>query len=141
MNKADVANLCLATWRFERVRLTWEHYYTNVAVPFSMIEPGYRAEFDRYVSEYRKAIEGLHLHPAEDCLKQIELRCNWQGTTADPMCRELETLGRSTIDELKRHFFVRVPPERVDFSANPDQFFAASWDAYPSAREDMASAC
>ncbi len=141
MNRADVASLCLAIWRFERVRLTWEHYYTNLGVQFSMIEPGHRANFDQYVSEYSKATEDLHLHPAEDCLKQIHLRCNLQNTTVGQMCRELETLTRATIDELKRRFFVHVPAQKVDFADNPHQFFAASWDAYPSAREDMASAC
>jgi hypothetical protein len=141
MNRADVANLCLAMWRFERVRLTWEHHYTDLEMPFSMIEPADRTNFDQYVSECRKATEGLHLHPAEDCLKQIDLRCSWLSTTVRQMCRELETLSRTTIDELKRRFFVHVPAQKVDFVDNPKQFFAAIWDAYPSARENMASAC
>jgi len=38
MNRADVANLCMALWRFERVRLGWENLYPkNVAMLFKFL--------------------------------------------------------------------------------------------------------
>ncbi len=140
MNKVDVASLCMAMWRFERVRLGWEQL-KNPTFPFKYLDAGQRATFDTYISEFGAAIEKLHLNPAEDRLKKIDLRCSWESTTVGEMCTELRMLSEVTIDELKRHSFIHVPVENMQFADRPDEFFGASWEAYPSAQDNMASAC
>jgi hypothetical protein len=141
MIRADVASLCMAMWRFERLRLTWEQYYTNRSVQLSLMDPNHRAVFDSHLSDYKGAVANLHLNPVEDRLKKIDLRCSWHHTTVGDMCVELTMLCETTIDELKRHIFIHVPAEKVRFAESPKEFFSSSWDAYPSAREDMEAAC
>jgi len=142
MNRADVANLCMALWRFERVRLGWENLYPkNVAMLFKFLPADQRAIFDQYLVDFKAAIGDLHLNPTEDRLKKIALRCTWENTSVAEMCTELTMLSEVTIDELKRHVFVHVPAQKLEFADKPDQFFGASWSAYPSAQENMASAC
>jgi hypothetical protein len=142
MTRADVANLCMALWRFERVRLGWENLYPkNVTMLFKFLPADQRAIFDQYLVDFKAAIDNLHLDPTEDRLKKIALRCNWENTSVTEMCTELTMLSEVTIDELKRHVFLHVPPQKQLFADKPDEFFEASWNAYPSAQKDMGSAC
>ncbi len=142
MTKADVANLCLAVWRFERQRMVWEQRYSqNKSIPFSVLPAGERGTFDNYIDDYKRAIDNLHLDPAEDRLKKIDLRRSLQSTTMGEICTELQMVCEVTIDELKRHVFMHVPKEKLNVAREPSKFFGASCDAYPSARKDMESAC
>jgi hypothetical protein len=142
MTRADVSSLCLALWRFERVRLGWENIYPkNVGMLFKFLPADQRAIFDQYIEEFKAAIDDLQLNPTEDRLKKIALRCTWENTSVAEMCAELTSLSEATIDELRRHVFVHVPAQKLEFADKPDQLFGVSWTAYPSAQENMASAC
>jgi hypothetical protein len=142
MTKADVASLCTATWRFERVRLLWENRYsTNRTLQFSIVGENERKALDEYLNDFKAAIDNLDLNPVEDRLKKVALRCSSKDTTVGDMCFELQMLGEVTIDELKRHVFVHVPADKVNFYGDPEKFFSVSWDAYPSAQSNMRSAC
>jgi hypothetical protein len=132
----------MALWRFEKMRLGWENQSPkNPAAQFKYLAPDQQAMFTLYIAEFKAAIGNLQLSPADDRLKKIDLRRSWENTSVAEMCTELQILSEVTIDELKRHVFIHVPAQKQEFADKPDQFFGASWNAYPSAQENMASAC
>jgi hypothetical protein len=65
-SSADVASLCLAVWRFERVRLEWDHRFPqNLPMQFKFVGERNRANFDEYIADFKAAITSLNLYPAE----------------------------------------------------------------------------
>lgn len=140
---ADVAGLCLALWRFERMHAQWDKRYPEPhKIPFSLIS--HTADLPTlkgYIDDFERIVEALELRPSRDRLRKIALRFEDSNTTVGRLGSELRTLIEATIDELYRRTFFEVPNERLPFLSGPAKFFGTAWSAFPSAQENMTSAC
>jgi len=141
--KANVGELCLAVWQLVTVQKLLEQRLAQPAwntMPISVVQH----EIDHlasYLDDFEAATKGLGLRAVEDRLSKVRYRLAFPTTRIEVLSADTRVLTETAIDALRRHVFVHLPPGKSDFYSDPSLFYGESWEVYPSAQNDMASAC
>jgi hypothetical protein len=141
--RADVGDLCLGVWRFEGLRALLEQRLPlQRASTISVLGQETAGNLHNFLYQFETAMKGLDLPATADRLAKVRLGAGQPNvTTIDRLSADVRVLAETAIDELKRPVFVHLPVDKSDFYSNVAVFYGESWKAYPSAQNDMTSAC
>jgi hypothetical protein len=118
-------------------------YQSYMKIGFGAVEysDDDRENIRKLEAAMRPWLETHELHASLDRLDRVMAEAHDSDCHILDLAAQIEMFQQVMEDELSRKLFFCVPDEDMKFYRYPEKFFAATWEAFPSAKDDIREAC